>query len=271
MPNGIFSFIKLIAKDFVAGHNLGKQLFKRDIKALYRQSFLGVFWAFAPAVVTAVLWIFLNSSKVIQVEVTGMSFPLFTTIGTLCWQLITQSLTNTMNCVNNGKALLTKLNFPRESLLIHAFYTTAFNMGILYVVTMVITFSMGMQPSISMLFFPLVMLDLVIVGMALGLLFHSIFSMIADFSKIVTMALPFLMYVSAVVFPKPKGGSLATLVFNINPFTHLINFSRSLYAGVELQAVLPFTIISVGSVVLLGVGLIMYRITMPIIIERLGS
>lgn len=271
MPNGIFSFIKLIAKDFVAGHNLGKQLFVRDLKATYRQSFLGVFWAFAPAIVTALLWIFLNSAKVIQVNVVGISYPLFTTIGTLIWQILTQSLNNTMSCVNNGKALLTKLNFPRESLIIHAFYTTVFNLGILLIVTFVICLALGLKLSFNLLWFPLVFFDLIVIGMSLGILFHALFSLIADFSRILNMGLPFLMYVSAVIFPKPKGGEFATFVFNLNPFTHVVNFSRSLFAGMELQAVLPFIIISIVSFILLIIGLIMYRITMPIIIERMGS
>ncbi len=271
MPNGLLSLIKAIWVDFKLGHNLGRQLFERDLKAQYRQSFLGIFWAFAPAFVTALLWIFLNSSKVITVQVTGMSFALFTTTGTLMWQIITQSLNTTMSCVNSGKSLLTKLNFPREALLIHAFYTILFNILILLAVTILIASFMGWQPSWVTLLFPFVLFDLIIVGFALGLLFHSIFSMIADFSKIVTMALPFLMYVSAVVFPKPTDQGFARFVFDINPFTHLINFSRDVFVGQPSQSTIMFLIISAVSFVLFAVGLVMYRITMPIIIERMGS
>lgn len=176
-----------------------------------------------------------------------------------------------MSSVNNGKALLTKLNFPRESLLIHAFYTTAFNISILLVVTCLIALFLGWEPGFSILFFPLVMIDLMVVGMAFGLLFHSIFSMIADFSKIVTMALPFIMYVSAVVFPKPDTGGFAEFVFNVNPFTHLVNFGRTVFTGVPSESTMAFIIISLGAFVLFALGLLMYRITMPIIIERLGS
>ena len=110
-----------------------------------------------------------------------------------------------------------------------------------------------------------------IVGFAVGLLFHSIFSMIADFSRLITIALQFLMYVSAVIFPKPKSGGFASLIFNINPLSHLVIFSRDVFAGVPLESTVEFTVISILSVALVGFGLIMYRITMPIIIERLGS
>ena len=271
MPNGLISYFKAIIKDFYIGHNLGKQLFERDIKAMYRQSFLGIFWAFAPAVVTAVLWIFLNGSKVIKVEVTGMSFALFTVTGTLMWQILTQSLNTTMSCVNNGKSLLTKLNFPRESLIIHAFYTIAFNIGILLLVTAIISLFLGWHPNFNLLYFPLVIIDLIVVGIAVGLLFHSVFSLIADFSRLISIALQFLMYVSAVIFPKPKTEGLASFIFNANPLTHLVTFSRDIFTGMPLESTMEFTVISIFSFLLLLVGLVMYRITMPIIIERMGS
>jgi lipopolysaccharide transport system permease protein len=217
------------------------------------------------------LWIFLNGSKVIKVEITGMSFALFTVTGTLMWQILTQSLNTTMNCVNSGKSLLTKLNFPRESLLIHAFYTIVFNIGILLGVTCLISLFLGWHPTYTLLFFPLVIIDLIIVGIAVGLLFHSVFSLIADFSRLISIALQFLMYVSAVIFPKPTTKGWASLVFDLNPLAHLVTFSRNIFTGMPLESILPFIIISIASFVLLIVGLVMYRITMPIIIERMGS
>lgn len=271
MPNGLISYFKAIIKDFYLGHNLGRQLFDRDLKAMYRQSFLGIFWAFAPAVVTAVLWIFLNGTKVIKVEITGMSFALFTVTGTLIWQILTQSLNTTMSCVNNGKSLLTKLNFPRESLIIHAFYTIVFNTSILLGVTIVISIFLGWHPNYTILFFPLVVLDLMVVGIAVGLLFHSVFSLIADFSKMIGIALQFLIYISAVIFPKPKTDTMASWVINLNPLSHLVTFSRDIFTGMPLESFTEFSIISIFSIMLLIFGLFMYRITMPIIIERMGS
>lgn len=271
MPNGIVPYFKSILKDLYNGHNLGKQLFTRDIKALYRSSFLGIFWAFAPAFMTAFIWIILNSSKVIKIDIIGISYPLFVITGTLFWQILTQSINITMSTINNGKALLTKLNFPRESLLIHAFYTIGFNTLISLTVSFAISIFLGWQPTWSILFIPFVIVDLMIVGMALGLLFHSVFSLIADFSKFLNIGLQLLMYVSAVIVPLPLENNIAKIIINTNPFTHLIAFSRNVYVGIPIGNSLAFTLISLLSLVLLAGGLIMYRITMPIIIERMGS
>ncbi|MFZ4455568.1 MAG: ABC transporter permease [Bacteroidales bacterium] len=271
MRKGLISFFLDIFKDFRDGHNLGKQLFVRDTKALYRQSFLGLIWAFIPPIITAVLWIFLNNSRVITVEVTGMSYALFAVIGTFLWQVVTLSITTTLNTVNSGKPLLTKLNFPRESLLIHAFYTILFNTGILFLITTVIALTVGWVPSWSFLLFPFVLLALVLVGFVIGLLSLTIFGIIADFSRIIPIALQLLMYVSAVIFPTPKGDGLAATIFQLNPFTYLITFCRSFFVHLPLEHDFGFFVILIVTLFLLLVGLFIYRITMPIVIERLGS
>lgn len=271
MPNGLLPLLKAIFKDIYNGHNLGKQLFVRDVKAMYRSSFLGLFWAFAPAFMTALIWIMLNSSKVIKIDVIGISYPLFAVTGTMFWQVLTLSINTTMTTINSGKSLLTKLNFPRESLLIHAFYTIAFNTAVSVLVSFIISIFIGWKPTWSALFLPFVIMDIILMGMALGLLFHSIFSLIADFSKFLNIGLQLIMYVSAVIIPLPLEKTFAKIIINTNPFTHIIAFARNIFVGMPIENELTFTFLSILSLILLIVGLIMYRITMPIIIERSGS
>lgn len=275
MPRGVsrgfFPFLKSGFVGLKEGHYLGKQLFLRDIKAQFRDSFLGFFWAFAPAFVTALLWIFLNYSNVISVPVTGMSFALFTVTGTFFWQIITQGITLTMGSINSGKALLTKLNFPRESLLVQAIYKLLYNITILLIVTFVILLFMGWRPGISLLFLPFVIVDLLIFGISLGLIFFSLFTLISDFSRFITIGLQLLMYISAVVFPIPKTGEADSLIFRLNPFTYLIVFARNILVGIPVQNLSIFLLISGLGVVLFCIGLMAYKITMPFIIERMGS
>ena len=271
LPNGIIPFYISIFKDIKRGHYLGKQLFIRDLKAQYRQSFLGLFWAFAPATVTALLWIFLKSADVVQVEVTGMSFAMFTITGTFLWQVITQSIKTTTDTVNKGKPILTKLNFPRESLLIYAIYTVGFNIAILFIVTCIIAFFLGWTPGWNTLLFPLVILDILLIGFSIGLVFISFFSLIADFSKFLPIGLQLAMSISAVIFPIPEQKNMASLIFNLNPFTHVVIFSRNFFMGINNTDFFGFIIVNIVALVLLLAGLMAYRISMPVIIERLGS
>ncbi|MDP4285480.1 MAG: ABC transporter permease [Bacteroidota bacterium] len=271
VSKGFFPFLKSGFVGLKEGHYLGRQLFIRDIKAQFRDSFLGFFWAFAPAFVTALLWIFLNHSRVISVSVTGMSFPVFAITGTFFWQIITQSITLTMGTINSGKSLLTKLNFPRESLLVQAMYKLLYNIGILLIVTLIILFFMGWRPGVSLLLLPFVIIDLLIFGFSIGLIFLSLFTLVADFSRFISIGLQLLMYISAVVFPVPETGGFGTLIFKLNPFTYLVIFARDILVGMPVENLPLFLGISGVGVILFCIGLMAYKITMPFIIERMGS
>ena len=268
---GFFPFLKSGFVGLKEGHYLGKQLFIRDIKAQFRDSFLGIFWAFAPAFVTAALWIFLNHSKVISVNVTGMSFPMFAITGTFFWQIITQGINLTMGTINAGKSLLSKLNFPRESLLVQSIYKLLYNIGILLIVTCMILLFMGWRPGLSIFFLPLVILDLLIFGVALGLIFLSVFTLIADFSRLIGIGLQLLMYLSAVVLPFPKMQGIGGFILKLNPFPYLIIFARDIMVNLPVENSSVFILISCIGVLLFCIGLVAYRITMPFIIERMGA
>ena len=57
----LFKLLKESLKDLNASRFLAFQLAKRDITAQYRQSYLGVLWAFIPPLTTALVWILLIS------------------------------------------------------------------------------------------------------------------------------------------------------------------------------------------------------------------
>lgn len=269
---GFVPYLQSIFKGFQEGQGLGKQLFVRDKKAMFRSSFIGIIWAFIPPFITAFLWIFLNSSSIIKVNTTGgIPFPLFVITGTFFWQVIMQSMNNAMNAVNNGKALLAKLNFPRESLLIHAFYNTIFDISILFLVTCIMAFVLGWRPHISLTWMPVVIGSLLITGFALGLIFHSLFYLLVDFRNFFTIGFQLLMYVSVVIFPIPSNAGWVKRVSEINPFSQLMILSRNVFTGLPVDNAGPFAIIISTASMLLVFGLVAYRITMPIIIERMGS
>lgn len=269
---GFVPYLQAIFTGFKEGHPLGKQLFIRDKKAMFRGSFIGIIWAFIPPFITAFLWIFLNSSSIIKVNTTGgMPFPLFVITGTFFWQVMLQSMNKSMNAVNTGRSLLAKLNFPREALLVHAFYETVFDISILFLVTCVMALALGWRPHVSLLWVPFVIACLVITGFAMGLVFHSLFYLVVDFRNFITIGFQLLMYISVVIFPVPASAGWIKKISDINPFSQLMILSRNVFAGLPVANAIPFVMISLFACLLLLFGLVAYRITMPIIIERMGA
>ena len=54
-------------KDLLASKELAWRLMVRDISAQYRQSVLGILWAFLPPIATALIFIDINSLKIINI------------------------------------------------------------------------------------------------------------------------------------------------------------------------------------------------------------
>ena len=80
----------------------------------------------------------------------------------------------------------------------------------------------------------------------------------------------FLMYLTPVVFAMPKEGLPATL-FRLNPLTPLILTARDWLTGFTPEHLAYFVVVNVVSIVLLFMFWVVFRLAMPILIERIGS
>ena len=63
--------VKLIGgmlRDFVRGRELAGRLFIRNLRGLYRQTLLGLFWAFLPPIVNTAFWMILTPVVYVPLE-----------------------------------------------------------------------------------------------------------------------------------------------------------------------------------------------------------
>ena len=133
--------VRSMWQDLKASRELAWRLFVRDISALYRQSLLGVFWAFLPPIVMGLAFIILQSKKVVNFGETDIPYPVFVLVGTTLWQVFTESLNAPLKSVTTAKPMLAKINFPREALIVSAFYQVLFNLLIKSLVPVQIQFA----------------------------------------------------------------------------------------------------------------------------------
>ena len=130
--------------------------------------------------------------------------------------------------------------------------------------------TMGVYPDWGLLLFPFAVLALIVAGTAVGLLVTPIGLLYRDVGKGLPLLMQFLMYLSPVVFPMPPGG-IAARVFEGNPMTPLIGAGRDWLTGGTTANVSTFILVNLAFLLLLLAVGIVYRLAMPILIERLGS
>lgn len=130
--------------------------------------------------------------------------------------------------------------------------------------------ALGIYPGWSLLFFPLGIFSLVLVGTTIGVMITPVGLLYNDVGKSIPLLMQFLMYLTPVVFPIPKSGLAATL-FELNPLTPLILNARNWLTGFPLEHICYFLLINMIAIFLLIILWIVYRLAMPILIERMSA
>src|SRR5690606_21928118 len=119
--------VRDIWKDLLRSRELAWRLAIRDVSATYRQSFLGILWAFIIPLSNALVWILLRGTGVVSVADTGIPYSVYAFSGTMLWAIFTESLLSPLQKTLAARGLLNKINFPREGLILSGFYQTGFN------------------------------------------------------------------------------------------------------------------------------------------------
>jgi lipopolysaccharide transport system permease protein len=241
---------------------LARQLATRDLRAQYRQSFLGFFWAFAPILINAAVWIVLRGTGTVQLAETPVSYPLFVVIGTTLWTIFSESLSAPILAVNGNKSIITKINFDKEALIILSL--------IKFILVVALLFYYSPSISSSVLFFiPLLLLS-IIFFLSIGVLLTPIGVLYQDIGRAIPMVMQVLMYVTPVVYVMPESGWMKTIM-SYNPFTYIITDIRNSLTGLPIEHWSVHIGIGVAGLLLAMLALVVYRISIPIITERMSS
>ncbi len=256
--------------DLLASRELAWRLAVRDMSAMYRQSFLGLLWALILPLANTVVWIFLSSSGIVSVGDTDLPYPVYVFAGTMLWAIFMDAVNSPLQVNTAAKGMLAKINFPREALVLAGIYQSLFNASIKIVLLIVGLAIMGIYPGWSIVLFPIGLLSLIMVGTMIGLMFTPVGLLYTDIGRGLPLLMQFLMYLTPVVFPIPKAGWSA-LVFEANPLTPLIMTTRQWLTGMPTDQLGYFMLVNGVTLLLLLVFWAIYRLAMPILIERMSA
>lgn len=244
-------------------------LFTRDLKAQFRQTYFGYIWLFVPVISTTLVWMFLNSTKVIQVAETPIPYPAYVMLGSMIWSVFTSSVNQPLASFDAGRSVFMKLKVPPEAFILSGMAKIVFEMGIRMLVLIPVFAALKIMPASSFWLFPVGMACTVLIGVSLGFLMIPLGSLYTDVSRLVATAIGFLMYLTPVVYPPPTSGWAATLI-HYNPMTAVVMTTRD-WLTLGHSSYLVGMLITTGiAVVLLFFGLVIFRVVLPHLVERMG-
>ncbi len=257
-------------RDVKASWDLARQLTLRDINGQYRQSLLGIFWAFVPPIVTAVIFIFLNNYKIINITETEIPYPVFAIFGTTLWQVFLHSLTTPLRVVEAAKPILTKINFPKEALVLSSLGQSLFNLGIKLIILIIVFFIFKIPLTWGVPCSLLAMGILILLGLGIGLFLIPIGLLYTDVSHGLSIITTLWFFVTPAVYPPPTSFPFS-LIATINPVSPILVGARDLAVQGVLHNPISFCVVTILAMLFLMVTWIMFRLSMPILIERMSA
>jgi lipopolysaccharide transport system permease protein len=223
-PKGMLS-------SFWLNRNLILALTQREVIGRYRGSFLGIMWSlFNPLLMLTIYTFFF--STVFKARWPGgteskTEFALILFSGLLIFNFFAESLGRAPSLIVSNANYVKKVVFPLETLC----YVLVASAGFHFLASMTVWFLFYFLffglPSIYILYFPFVLIPLVLLTMGFGWLLSSLGVYLRDVSQVVIAAIPALMFLSPVFFPISALPEQLHVVFQLNPLTFLIEEARN--------------------------------------------
>ena len=244
------------------------RLFIRDFSARYRQSVLGVLWAFILPILGVATFVIINSAGLLNVGETSVPYPLFALVGMTIWQLFSGGLTACSNAIVGSGSIVIKINFPKESLILAAMGQVIVAFLIRFILVILLILLYQVHVAWTVIFLPLVLLPVLMLTIAIGAFLALANVIVRDIANLVTIAMSFLIFLTPVVYTQPDKGLLATLT-RFNPLTPLLQASRDVLFMGSFSDASGFVLTSLLSMILFMLSWRLFVIAETRLAERL--
>jgi lipopolysaccharide transport system permease protein len=266
-PAGLFGELRT---DLWASRELAWRLFVRELSAQYRGSVLGELWVFAPPLLTSLPFVYLNAAGVLRTTATAVPYAIYALVGTTIWQTFVDALNSPIRAAQGSRSMLTRINFPRESILIAGLLQVAFNFLVRAALLLLVYAFLGFHPAATAPLFLVGAASVALAGFAVGLLLTPFALLFAVVQHVIPILTTGAMLLTPVMYPVPQSG-IARAVSAYNPLAVLVSTSRAWLTADAGTDVPGFVLITGATLAFLLVGWVFYRLALPHLISRLGN
>jgi ABC-type polysaccharide/polyol phosphate export permease len=200
----------------------------RTLLVRYKQTLLGVLWAFmVPAFTVVVLSVVFARSTSLSVDTGAIPYPLFVYVGLIPWQFFQSSLSLSVTSIVSQKHLIPKIYFPRAILPLSTILASFVDMvfSSLALVALFVYYSVPLHP-IALLAIPLLLLQVVFMA-GCGLLLSMGAVFFQDVEYLFKMVVMVWMFGSSVIYPIKLANPRLQALVELNPMTPILDGYRS--------------------------------------------
>jgi len=241
----------------------------RDIKARYRQTFLGAFWAIFRPFVSMVLFSVIFGGLAGIKSGSGIPYPLFVYTPMFAWSYFQSALTSSASSLLNVGGLMSKAYFPR----LYGPISSALAPLVDFFLSMSVLFILfawyHRAPSWHIVFLPLFLLLAALVGMGVGLWLSGITVRYRDVAFALPFAVQVWLYVTPVIYPVTLVPEKYRWLISLNPVTAVIDGFRWAVLGMAFPRPLELGLSIAFAVLAVTCGLFFFRRTERTIVDMI--
>jgi lipopolysaccharide transport system permease protein len=241
----------------------------RDIKARYRQTFLGPAWAILRPLVSMVLISAIFGGLAGIKPGTDIPYPLFVYPALLVWGYFSSCVTGGSGSLLSSAGLISKAYFPRLFAPLAAVTAPLVDMGLSFLIVFGLFAYYERVPSWHLVFLPAFTLLALGTGLGIGLLLAGLTVRFRD----VQFALPYItqlwMYATPVIYPVSLVPQQYRWLLAINPMTAVVEGFRWCVTGDVVPSPWIVAISAGTALVLVVVGLFAFRRTERTIVDSI--
>jgi lipopolysaccharide transport system permease protein len=232
----------------------------RDIRARYKQTYLGPAWAILKPLISMVLMsaVFGGLAGFTSGQ-PHLPYPLFLYAGVIIWTYFLTALPGASQALLNNASILGKIYFPRLYAPIGQVTAPLVDFVISFLVVFGLFAYYGRWPSWHVVFLPAFVLLAVFASLGFGIWLCGISVRYRDIPYAIPFALQLWFYVTPVLYPVSRLPEPYRALVAINPMTSVIDGFRWSLLGISTPN-LPVLFVSTGVVLLVLVtGLYAFR------------
>lgn len=268
LRQGYFAALKEIFNELFYNKWLIYQLFKRDFSAMYKQSFIGFLWIFIMPILNVGLFAMLGHSGIFNFGDIKVPYPIYAVLGLAYWQIFANGMIACGSSLTAVGDMVMRIKFSKKCVVIAAIGRgiVTFLVQLLLIVFLFIFFKI--MPSKSALLMPLFAIPIIVFTIGLGLIVALLNSIVRDTGNLLTALISFYMYLTPILYAKPKVGILSQLA-NINPMHYFIAAGRDVVLTGYISEPGGFIVSTIFAFVILFFGLMVFHLTETRITERI--
>lgn len=255
-------------RELLAARELLWRLMVRDISVRYKQSFLGILWAFLTPLVLMFAFLWMKSFNVLPIGNTEMPYASFLFLGQMVWLLFSHAVSSSTNSLVDAGTLLNKINFPREVLVFSSVGLSIFEFILRIPLLLLVFFWTGFVPKLTIVFIPFLLVPLMFLVLGIGFWLSLLNALFRDAGAFVGIVVTLGMFATPVIYPPPTKWPLSFWINFANPVSSFITGARDLACNGFLSDPVGYFVASLFSVLIFLGSWRVFHLVEPKIAEK---